>query len=73
MKSASLNIGCPSTPSTREWTTRSSVSRGPKLPSVRGRKARSASVIGAPITQKNGTTIISIMCWSMWVLKCSRP
>ena len=73
MNSTIATIGCPSTRRARECTIRSNISRGPKLPSVRARIARIARVSGAPKTSSSGTSTISIMCCTMWVLKCNRP
>ena len=40
-------------------------SRPPRLPSLRGRMLRSASVTGAPGTSSTGTAMVSTMCASM--------
>ena len=44
-------------------------SRGPRRPLGAGLMARSANVIGVPITSRIGAIMDSTMCWSMWMLK----
>ncbi len=44
-------------------------SRPPRLPSCRLRRARIASVTGAPGTSSSGMTMASTMCASMCELK----
>ena len=51
----------------------SSHSRGPREPSRRGASVRRASVTGAAGTSRSGATMLMVMCWSMWVLKRTRP
>ena len=48
-------------------------SRGPRVPSVRAGRARSARVMGAPRTRKTGLSIVSVMWPTMCALNRTRP
>ncbi|GMA35861.1 hypothetical protein GCM10025876_20650 [Demequina litorisediminis] len=64
-KLTAATMGFERNPRKRDSTMTRSHSRGPRVPSVRGARALSARVTGAPNVMGSGASITIIMCSTM--------